>query len=59
MHLDIVKAAAEITKEAVSQTPTNTMGIGPLQRADEVTAFLDKVAHKLQDLYREEPKPSH
>jgi hypothetical protein len=49
MHLDVIKAAAEITREAVSKAPT-TMGVAPLNNPDLVAQFLDKIAHKLESL---------
>jgi hypothetical protein len=51
MHIEVVKAAAEITREAVAHTTTNAMGIGPLNRVDEVVEFLEKITNKLDKLY--------
>ena len=51
MHIEVVKAAAEITREAVSKAPS-VMGASPLNAPDLVTAFLDKVARKLDELQK-------
>ena len=54
MDKELIKAAVEVTKEAMAHTSTAMTG-GLLNTPDAVAEFLDKIAHKLDDLYNNVP----